>query len=226
MFFIPLLVSLLVLQAGDARTVAWKVETEGVSICSCDGRGLTFGDRNAPRTTRIYLVATMDRGAIRRLRIVDAACPIGDAKPLPGMTAEVSLDSLLDQLRIDGAPGEIVTAIALHAHPRVAKELLAIARGNGSRELRRSAIFWLGQKAGEKAAADLRAIVDEDPDDDIRERAVFAISQLPRERAVPMLIDLVRHHRRPVVRERAMFWLSQSGDERAIALIAEILGVP
>ena len=101
-------------------------------------------------------------------------------------------------------------------------ELIDLAR-HGDHAVRREAVFWLGQRAGEKAAAELKRIATDDEDDDIRERAVFAISQLPRERAVPMLIDLVKTHKSAAVRKRAMFWLAQTDDPRAIALIEEIL---
>ncbi|HUP62741.1 MAG TPA: HEAT repeat domain-containing protein [Thermoanaerobaculia bacterium] len=103
------------------------------------------------------------------------------------------------------------------------QELIDIARNHENRRIRREAIFWLGQKAGEKAASELRRAVDDDPDEDVREHAVFAISQLPKERGVPILIDLARNHKSPAVRKKAIFWLVQSGDDRALGLVEEIL---
>lgn len=224
MMLIPLL-ALFLGQPADEVTLAWKIPTEPVSVCCCQGRGYTGGDRYDRKTTEIYLVAALEQGRIRRLRMLDTICPIGEARLLEGVSVGASLDALLEQLDRGADDEQVVAAIAMHAHPRTIPALLALARSHDHTNVRRSATFWLGQRAGEKAAADLRAIVDDDPDDEVKEHAVFAISQLPRQRAVPMLIDLVRTHRRPAVRERAMFWLAQTGDPRAIDLIAEILGV-
>ena len=100
--------------------------------------------------------------------------------------------------------------------------LIDLAR-HGDHSVRKEAVFWLGQRAGEKAAGELKRIATDDEDDDIREHAVFAISQLPRERSVPILIDLVKTHKSTAVRKKAMFWLAQTGDPRAIELMEEIL---
>lgn len=222
---IALLAALFLGQPGDG-TIAWKVQTRQTSMCCCDGRGYSVGRNEMPETTEIHVIATLRDGVVEDLEIRDAACALKNARLIEGVTADASLDALRAQLERDEADHDkLVLAIALHDHPRVTSELLSLARRHSSSEVRKSATFWLGQQAGEKAAGDLRAIVDEDPEDEVRERAVFAISQLPRERSVPMLIDLVRNHRRPGVRKRAMFWLTQTGDPRALDLIAEILQV-
>lgn len=89
--------------------------------------------------------------------------------------------------------------------------------------MRQEAIFWLAQKAGERARSAIRDAVDDDPLLEVKKHAVFALSQLPADEGVPLLIDLARTHRNPAVRESAMFWLGQSGDRRALALFEEIL---
>ena len=85
-----------------------------------------------------------------------------------------------------------------------------------SAKVRGQALFWLGQKAGQRAVAALEGAVADDPDRDVRKKAVFALSQLPKDEGVPKLIALARTHRDPEVRKQAMFWLGQSGDERAV----------
>ncbi|HVE72102.1 MAG TPA: HEAT repeat domain-containing protein [Thermoanaerobaculia bacterium] len=207
--------------ASRDGAIAWKIATEGVQICCCDGGSTWNSRKNYVEYGEIYLVATMEKGRIDHLRMLEPTCPI-TARQIENVTADASLDFLRAHVTDDK---RVVTAISMHQHPRVVDELIALARRHESTSVRREAIFWLGQKAGEKAAAELRAAVDDDPEDEVRERAVFAISQLPRERAVPLLVDLVKTHKRPVVRERAMFWLAQTGDERALTLIEEILGV-
>ena len=101
--------------------------------------------------------------------------------------------------------------------------LLELARRDPSAKVRGQALFWLGQKAGARAAAALESAVSDDPDREVRKKAVFAISQLPKDEGVPKLITLARTHRDPGVRKQAMFWLGQSGDPRAVAFFEEVL---
>ena len=101
--------------------------------------------------------------------------------------------------------------------------LVQLARHDGHAGVRRQALFWLGQKAGERAAGEIARALDEDPDREVRTHAVFALSRLPAGDGVPRLIAVARSHRDPAVRKQAMFWLGQSGDERALAFFEEVL---
>ena len=101
--------------------------------------------------------------------------------------------------------------------------LIDLARNDAAANVRGQALFWLGQKAGERAVRALRTAVDNDPDHDVRVKAVFAISQLPRDESVPRLIELARTHRDPEVRKQAMFWLGQTGDPRAVEFFEAVL---
>jgi hypothetical protein len=209
--------------AQGATSIAWTIHTEGVYICCCNDRNITInhGDSRVEYEEIILIARIADR-KIDHLRMVEPSCPLTNTRFIENVPAEASLDFLLANVDDDD---QVVAGIAMHDHPRVVPELIALARNHARTNVRRNAIFWLGQRAGEKAAGELRRAIDEDPEDEVREHAVFAVSQLPRERAVPILIDLVKNHKRPAVRQRAMFWLAQTGDPRALQLIEEILGV-
>jgi hypothetical protein len=101
--------------------------------------------------------------------------------------------------------------------------LLDLARRDASTKVRGQALFWLGQKAGQKAVAALDRAIADDPDRDVRKKAVFALSQLPKDDGVPKLIAVARTHRDPEIRKQAMFWLGQSGDDRALAFFEDVL---
>ncbi|MGH7672076.1 MAG: HEAT repeat domain-containing protein [Gemmatimonadales bacterium] len=107
-------------------------------------------------------------------------------------------------------------------------DLLRIARdARMSRRVRRSAVLWLGQAAGEAATRGLTDLVDDRATDrDVREHAVFALSQRPREEGVPALIRIARENRDAELRRKAIFWLGQSDDPRALALFEELLTKP
>lgn len=210
---------------------AWKVPSPGHSICCnrCsleNDRGFSIDsdeDFNTTGTGEMLIAVRVESGKIRKLRLFDGSCRLDGKVQMLTVSTENSVDYLLSQIPDADREGELMAALSMHDHPRVVPALIQLARHDPETDTRRHAIFWLGQKAGEKVAGELRRAVDEDPDDDVKQHAVFAIAQLPRERAVPLLIDLVQSHKNRKVRERAMFWLAQTGDPRAIDLIESIL---
>jgi HEAT repeats len=107
-------------------------------------------------------------------------------------------------------------------------DLLKIARDTRiSRKVRRSAVFWVGQAAGDAATRGLTDLVDDNgADREVREQAVFALSQRPRDEGVPALIRIARENRDPELRRKAIFWLGQSDDPRALSLFEELLTRP
>ena len=107
-------------------------------------------------------------------------------------------------------------------------DLLKIAKKeDASRKVRRSAVFWLGQAAGDAATRGLTDLVDDkNADREVRESAVFALSQLPHDEGVPSLISIAKQNRDPELRRKAIFWLGQSEDPRAISLFEELLTKP
>ena len=206
------------------KTMAWKIETDGVSVCCCDDSAnwTNHGDRARVEYDELVVVAQMEGTRIRKIRVREPNCPVKvDRFVTP--TQEQSLDFLLSHVGDADREGQLLAVISMHDHPRVVPDLIQLARHHDDKEVRRHAIFWLGQKAGEKATAELQRAVDNDPDDDVREHAVFAISQLPADRSVPLLINLVKTHKSAGVRKKAMFWLAQTGDQRALDLIEAIL---
>ena len=226
--------------AGEAW-VAWVVPgIAGRSVCcwngsSCcgtcslaGGSGFSSSDADDPgMASSLVVVVRMQDGVARRIRLFDTNCQVDGGGAtihvLANVSAEASIDWLLSQLDEDSSESNVLAAVAMHEHQSVTPRLIALARGHERSEVRRHALFWLGQKAGAKVAGELRRAVDEDPDADVREHAVFAIAQLPADRAVPMLIELVKTHKSPGVRKKAMFWLAQTNHPQALQTIEDIL---
>ncbi len=128
--------------------------------------------------------------------------------------------------RAEGPAGEEAILPAILADSAtVWPDLLEIARDTSLPGLtRKSALFWLGQAAGEAATSGLTEIVDDDAGDlEVRKTAIFALSQRPRDEGVPALIEIARSNPHPSLRKQAFFWLAQSEDPRAIALFEEVL---
>jgi HEAT repeat protein len=101
--------------------------------------------------------------------------------------------------------------------------LIRVAKTGPDAATRGEAIFWLGQKAGQKASAAILERIDQDPETEVKKKAVFSLSQLPKDEGVPLLINVARTNKNPEVRKQAMFWLGQSRDPRAIEFFSEIL---
>jgi hypothetical protein len=206
---------------------SWK-EKQCCGTCSLEGNqwwNSNDDDFGTVRTSTLLFAVRSRDGEIDKVRMFDAACGLdGGGKTihfLGALTPAASLTLLENTPWHDD--DEVIAAIALHPDDLAIPRLIQLARHDQRRDVRKHSLFWLGQKAGERATAELRRAVDEDEDADVKEHAVFAISQLPRDRAVPLLIDLAKTHRSPNVREKAIFWLTQTGDDRALELIEEIL---
>jgi HEAT repeats len=102
--------------------------------------------------------------------------------------------------------------------------LIRVAESDSDNELKKQALFWIGQKAGQRSLDVLGKTVDsDDADTDVQKQAVFAISQRPKDEAVPLLIKIAKTHSKAEVRKQAMFWLGQTGDPRALEFFKEVL---
>ena len=71
----------------------------------------------------------------------------------------------------------------------VSPRLLEIAKDDShAKAVRKQAVFWVSQAAGDKTTAGLVEIVgDKAADSDVRLQAVFALSQRPKDEVVPAL---------------------------------------
>ncbi len=119
---------------------------------------------------------------------------------------------------------DIVFAVSTHDLPsRVVPFLRGVVKSNEDIEIRKSAIFWLGQQNSPEA---IRIVVDaanSGRSSEIREGAVFAISQFKSEQATDKLIDLALNSRHDDVREKAIFWLGQKNTPKALNALLKII---
>jgi hypothetical protein len=88
--------------------------------------------------------------------------------------------------------------------------------------LRKSALFWAGQREA-TPVADLVRAFREAPETVLREHAIFVLSQRREEAAIDALIRIAREERDTAMRGKALFWLAQKDDPRVKKLIADIV---
>lgn len=95
--------------------------------------------------------------------------------------------------------------------------------GSVSMELRRKAVFWLGQMRS--ASERIIGLYDRVGSDELRERLIFAYSQRRGdERALEKLMEIARSDGSTELRRKAIFWLGQSKDPRAVRFLSELIG--
>jgi hypothetical protein len=149
-----------------------------------------------------------------------------DAVDLGTVSAPVAADYLLGlAATLDGAPAKDAIFPAVIADSAVVwPRLLEISRNRGRpQDVRKTAVFWLGQEAARSLAPELEGIVAADDDLEVRKAAIFALSLRPADEAVPALIRIARTIPDQELRRSAMFWLGQSDDPRAIDFFEEVL---
>jgi hypothetical protein len=181
-------------------------------------------------STDLFVLYRVDNRVVDRIQVASPDCPLDlgglTLHWLTNVSPSASVDWLDSLTRGDTsrrAGNGAVLAMALHGDDTVVDRLIAIAKDGRDRSARSTALFWISQRAGERAAGAIADAIERDPDTQVKRQAVFALSQLPRNESVPRLIDVAKNNRNPEVRKQAMFWLGQSQDPRALAFFEEVL---
>lgn len=91
-----------------------------------------------------------------------------------------------------------------------------------STKLRKSALFWAGQREATPTAELLR-VYGEAQDQRLREHAIFVLSQRRDDAATDALLRIAREDRDTDMRGKALFWLAQKDDPRVRKLIADLV---
>jgi hypothetical protein len=203
------------------RAAACRLEDDNGFSIESDRAGM-------PGAESVDVLLRLEAGRVSRVKLLSPDCAADTQGRallwLSDVPSEESLALLrgLTASRDRGLAEDALAAVALHAGDAALEALLELARDR-ERDLRGEALFWLAQRATQRAVGEIRRAIDADPDTEIMRQAVFAVSELPRERGVPLLIELARTHSNPAVREQAFFWLGQSEDERALAFFEDVL---
>jgi HEAT repeat protein len=173
-------------------------------------------------SSELLVLYRLSEGRVTEVKAVSSSCRIDAGSDVLYYWEGVSASESLSFLETLSTSHDVLHAVALHADAKADEILVRLAR-RGSVDVRKDALFWLSQRAGDKAVEAIAEAVHEDPEIEVKKQAVFALSQLPADEGVPLLIELAETHEVPQVRKQAFFWLGQSGDPRAIALFERVL---
>ena len=194
-------------------------------VCSWDDSITISRDDDYNRqSSALHVLYEVEKGRIVTVRLSSPECRY--QRTVQWITTPVdpreSVRFLLDLVNGNEVGKKAMGALALHRDTKD-EELIALARRHPESKIRSNALFWISQRAGDKAAGVLRDAVDNDPEEDVRAKAVFGISQLPNDKSIPLLIELMKTHRNARVRKKAAFWLGQKDDPRALAALEDLL---
>ena len=245
----PLVAAFLGLAAAPVRAQSLADRVEAVrdgtvylsfaarpGVCGNSTGGVTIVDRNDVARGDCACAANAVNVTLTRRdgRTVGVSTRIGrreragaGATDLGTVSAPAAADYLLGLgATLDGrAAKDAILAAAIADSAVTWPQLLEISRDRARpQDVRKTAVFWLGQEAARSLSAELEDIVATDDDDlGVRKAAIFALSLRPADEAVPALIRIARTIPDPELRRTAMFWLGQSNDPRAIDFFEEVL---
>ena len=225
---------------GDHRSCCWNGDSGGYfQACRLEsGSPNTSITPSSPGPSvvaleggqTLHVLFRLDGGRVDRIRIFSDDCVLDagglTVRWLSGVTpadSAATLATFLNAAAANKLADGALTALAMHREPAALEHLLTTARDGATTHLRGQALFWLSQRAGDKAVGAITDAIARDPETDVKKRAVFALSQLPKDEGVPLLIQVARTNANPAVRKQAMFWLGQTKDPRALKFFEEIL---
>lgn len=135
------------------------------------------------------------------------------------------LKTLYTQLKVDNLKDKVLFSVSQVEGKESQRWLLAVAGdANESIELRKKALFWVGQS--DLPVADLFSIYDRMANRDMKEHMIFVISQRDEKAAVDKMIQIAKTETDRELKKKAIFWLSQSDDPRVAEFLSSLLEKP
>jgi hypothetical protein len=133
------------------------------------------------------------------------------------------LRTLYPRLGSDELKESVFAGLALDESAEGGRWLIERVRDDkASTRLRKSALFWAGQREA-TPTAELVRFYREESDTDFREHAIFVLSQRKDEAATEALLRIAREDGDTRMRGKALFWLAQKNDPRVTKLIADLV---
>jgi len=110
----------------------------------------------------------------------------------------------------------IIMASWMHETRQAYPLLRSIAEGDEGADVRKDAVFWMGQIGTDEALEFLNSFARKEKSRKVAEQAVFAISQIKSDKAMDVLIDLGKNGPSREIRKKAVFWLGQQVSSKVL----------
>jgi HEAT repeat protein len=146
---------------------------------------------------------------------------LGNNDEVPSSEREY-LRSMFSRLDTDALKESVLQAMANGQSENGAWLLARAKDAHESIKVRKSALFWAGQRET-TSTADLVTAYHGMDDRALQDQAIFVISQRDDDAAVNALMKIARDDPDSKMRSKALFWLAQKHDPRATKLIGELV---
>jgi hypothetical protein len=210
---------------GDRQSCCWSNDSRGCFLEPHNNdQGVTISNSSTVKLegpTQLMVLFRVENRQVGKVRSFTPDCEL-DAGGLPftwltGVSAPDSIKVLLAIAKdTSGAERDHVrradsalSAIALHADPAADAALEELVAPSQPEQVRRQAIFWLGNARGQRGFEVVSRVVREDPSDKIREHAIFALTQNKDPQALAVVVGVAHNDKSTRVRSQALFWLAQ-----------------
>jgi len=198
--------------------------------CNLEGPHQSFGTASdAGIETTIMAYARVRDGAVTRLRVAGARCPMEAGGQVVTWIDGTSATETLDWLETLARQGDedrvgqpALRALALHADPTATRRLvsLALEAGNDRSE---EAVFWLGEARGQQGFEALASLLDELPVGELRRQVNIALGMNESPAARDLLASIAAADRDPDQRAEALFWLANAYPDSALQPILDAI---
>ncbi|HYR46401.1 MAG TPA: HEAT repeat domain-containing protein [Thermoanaerobaculia bacterium] len=161
---------------------------------------------------------TLDAGGLPLFWLTDAR-PAESVALLEGLAGDPALERKKHAHRGEPALG----AIALHDDTSADAALERFVAPARPLEVRKQAVFWLGNARGRRGYEVLAALAGKEESEELRRHIPFALSQSREPEAVETMIVMARQDGSAGVRGQALFWLAQKAGKKAAATIGNAI---
>jgi len=135
------------------------------------------------------------------------------------------LKTLYGQLKAENLRDKILFSISQIEGKASSEWLLGVASDvNEHIELRKKALFWVGQS--DYPMSELSTLYDRMPSRDMKEQLIFVYSQRREKAAVDRLMQIASSEKDGELQKKAIFWLGQSNDPRVPEFLERMLSQP
>lgn len=215
---------------GDRQMCCWNDNVRGCFLePRAENRTLVISGNQTVKLegpTELVVLYRVENRRAGKVRSLSPECEL-DAGGLPffwltGVNAAESV-KLLESIAKDTANGEreqirrgeaAVSALAMHADPSADQVLEGLTATSQPEQVRRQAVFWLGNARGQRGFEIVSRIAREDPSDKMREHAVFALSESKQPQALDVVAGAAHNDKSTRVRGQALFWLAQKAGQK------------
>jgi HEAT repeat protein len=118
---------------------------------------------------------------------------------------------------------QILMALSQIDDPRVAAKISEVARGTDDHQLRRFAIYWMGQHPGGQGVQELIKLYDSRTDEGTRQEIIAALFESGQKPGLNKLMQIAKSDVSIGLRKRAILFLGRSKDPEAEKFIEDLL---